>query len=136
MIFRASRRRQLNGNRVKVRRQKSEDRSLSSVLCFLSSVLCFLSSVVCFLSLRSLWCALLIFLVAGQIVNATDKDPNDPNEPLRTKSDAIVKEANEGGYGTIVVGRRGLSRVREFFIGRVSMKVIQLARKHAVWVVS
>ena len=55
---------------------------------------------------------------------------------VSSRSDAIIKEANEGRYGTIVVGRRGLSKVREFFMGRVSMKVIQLARKHAVWVVS
>lgn len=53
-----------------------------------------------------------------------------------SRAEAIVQEANEGGYGTIVVGRRGLSRVKEFFMGRVSNKVIQLAKKHAVWVVS
>ncbi len=33
----------------------------------------------------------------------------------------------------IIVGRRGLSGVREFFIGRVSNKVIRLARKNTVW---
>lgn len=53
-----------------------------------------------------------------------------------SRAEAIVQEANEGGYGTIVVGRRGLSRVKEFFMGRVSNKVIQLAKEHAVWVVS
>jgi nucleotide-binding universal stress UspA family protein len=55
---------------------------------------------------------------------------------VRSRSDAIIKEASEGRYATIAVGRRGLSKVRDFFIGRVSMKVIQLARKHAVWVMS
>ena len=54
--------------------------------------------------------------------------------PSRAK--AIVEEAQAGGYGTIVVGRRGLSRVEEFFMGRVSSKVIQLAKEMAVWVVS
>jgi nucleotide-binding universal stress UspA family protein len=49
---------------------------------------------------------------------------------------AIFEEAKEGGYGTIVVGRRGLSKVREFFMGRVSNKLIQLAKGQAVWVVS
>jgi phospholipid transport system substrate-binding protein len=39
---------------------------------------------------RSLWCALLIILAAGQSVNAKDKDPNDPIEMLRTNWDAIV----------------------------------------------
>ena len=40
--------------------------------------------------MRSLWCALLVFLVAGQVANAADKDPNDPNELLRTKFDAVI----------------------------------------------
>lgn len=40
--------------------------------------------------MRSLWCVLLVFLVAGQVANAADKDPNDPNELLRTKFDAVI----------------------------------------------
>jgi nucleotide-binding universal stress UspA family protein len=55
---------------------------------------------------------------------------------VSSRAGAIVKEAQEGGMDTIVVGRRGLSRVQEFFMGRVSNKVIQMARKMAVWVVS
>ena len=53
-----------------------------------------------------------------------------------SRAKAIVEEAKDGGYGTIVVGRRGLSRVAEFFMGRVSNKVMQLAKEMAVWVVS
>ena len=53
-----------------------------------------------------------------------------------SRAKAIVEEAQAGGYGTIVLGRRGLSRVEEFFMGRVSSKVIQLAKEMAVWVVS
>jgi nucleotide-binding universal stress UspA family protein len=53
-----------------------------------------------------------------------------------SRAKAIVEEAKDGGYGTIVVGRRGLSRVEEFFMGRVSNKVVQLAKEMAVWVVS
>ena len=52
-----------------------------------------------------------------------------------SRARAIVEEAKNGGYGTIVVGRRGLSRVEEFFMGRVSSKVMQLAKEMAVWVV-
>ena len=55
---------------------------------------------------------------------------------VASRAKAIVEEAKNGGYGTIVVGRRGLSRVEEFFMGRVSSKVMQLAREMAVWVVS
>ena len=48
---------------------------------------------------------------------------------------AIYGEAREEGYGTIVMGRRGLSRVEEFFMGRVSNKVLQMAGEMAVWIV-
>ncbi len=57
-------------------------------------------------------------------------------EQVGSRSGAIVSEADQGGYDTIVVGRRGLSKVQEFIMGRVGSKVIQLAKKKAVWVVS
>ncbi|MGB6375193.1 MAG: universal stress protein [Syntrophobacteria bacterium] len=47
----------------------------------------------------------------------------------------IVKEAKDGGYGTIVMGRRGLSKVREFLMGRVTNKVLDRAEGFAVWIV-
>jgi nucleotide-binding universal stress UspA family protein len=53
-----------------------------------------------------------------------------------SRAEAIVEEARNSGCGTIVMGRRGLSRVEEFFMGRVSKKVLQLAKWTAVWVVS
>ena len=40
--------------------------------------------------IRRLCCGLLLLLVAGQYVNADDKDPNDPNELLRSKWDTVV----------------------------------------------
>lgn len=55
---------------------------------------------------------------------------------VASRAGAIVEEARRGGYDTIVVGRRGLSKVQEFFMGRVSNKVIQLARDKTIWVVS
>ena len=53
-----------------------------------------------------------------------------------SRAGAIFQEAKSKGYGTIVVGRKGLSKVLEFFMGRVSNKVIHMAKKHAVWVVN
>ncbi len=47
----------------------------------------------------------------------------------------ILKEAREGGYGTIVIGRRGLSKVHEFLLGRVTNKVLHRADGFAVWLV-
>ena len=54
---------------------------------------------------------------------------------MTSRAKAIIEEAKKGGYGTIVVGRRGHSRVEQFFMGRVSNKVVQLGKKMAVWVV-
>lgn len=55
---------------------------------------------------------------------------------VESRAGAIVEEAHAGGYGTIVVGRRGFSQVREFFMGRVGNKVVQLAVEQVVWIVS
>ncbi len=52
-----------------------------------------------------------------------------------SRSDAIVKEAEKGGYGTIVVGRRGLSKVEAFFMGRVGHEVVYGGKNFTVWVV-
>lgn len=49
---------------------------------------------------------------------------------------AIMEEAETGRYDTIVVGRRGLSKVEEFTMGRVSTKVIHMAKEQTVWVVN
>lgn len=52
-----------------------------------------------------------------------------------SRAGAIVEAATTGGYGAIVMGRKGLSRVQEFFMGRVSMKVIEAGRNFTVWMV-
>jgi nucleotide-binding universal stress UspA family protein len=55
---------------------------------------------------------------------------------VSSRAKAIVQEAKQNRHTTIVVGRRGLSKVQEFFMGSVSNKVIQLAEEQAVWVVT
>ena len=47
----------------------------------------------------------------------------------------ILKEA-EGGFDLIVIGRRGLSAIAEFFIGSVSQKVLNAAKHVPVLIVS
>jgi nucleotide-binding universal stress UspA family protein len=54
----------------------------------------------------------------------------------KSRAGAIVDAAERGNFDTIVVGRRGLSRVQQFFTGRVSTKVLQVGRKHHVWIIN
>jgi nucleotide-binding universal stress UspA family protein len=47
----------------------------------------------------------------------------------------ILGVQQEGGFGTLVVGRRGLTKGEEFLFGSVSNKLVHNARDCAVWVV-
>jgi nucleotide-binding universal stress UspA family protein len=53
----------------------------------------------------------------------------------RSRSGDILEEAKEGDFGTIIMGRRGLSRVHEFPLGRVTTKVLNRADLFALWIV-
>jgi len=53
-----------------------------------------------------------------------------------SRAGTIVEEAKRKGCGTIAIGRRGVTTVEDFFMGRVSNKVINLARDMAVWVIN
>jgi nucleotide-binding universal stress UspA family protein len=64
--------------------------------------------------------------------HVTSKVITGVQSPPRT----IVQEAEQGGYSPIVIGRRGLSKFQEFFMGSVSNQVIQLGVEQAVWVVT
>ena len=54
---------------------------------------------------------------------------------VRSRAVAIVQEAKQSGYGTIVVGRRGITEVAEFSMGRVTNKLTQLAKEQALCIV-
>lgn len=54
-------------------------------------------------------------------------------EPSIAKT--ILEVQQEGGFGTLVVGRRGITKGEEFLFGSVSSKLIHNARDCAVWVV-
>ena len=45
--------------------------------------------------MKNLWCVLFIFLIVSQVVEADDKDPNDPNEFLRATWEAVIKDSND-----------------------------------------
>ena len=48
---------------------------------------------------------------------------------------SIAKTAESCGCGTIVTGRRGLSVITDFLMGRVTMKILHKAHQMAVWIV-
>ncbi|MFW6125159.1 MAG: universal stress protein [Pirellulales bacterium] len=48
---------------------------------------------------------------------------------------AIVEEVKDGGYGTVVVGRRGTSNIPELYIGGVAEKVARHVTGATVWIV-
>lgn len=56
-------------------------------------------------------------------------------EPGENIASALLEEQRRGGYHTVVVGRRGMSKREEFLFGSVSSKIIREARECTVWVV-
>jgi nucleotide-binding universal stress UspA family protein len=50
-------------------------------------------------------------------------------------AEIIFAKAMEHKCSTIVLGRRRLSRVKEFLIGRVSSAILKLVRGSAIWVI-
>ncbi len=66
-------------------------------------------------------------------------DPSGISEKIVTgdlsRAGAIIREATEQNFPTIIMGRRRISKVEAFFLGRVSNKVIHGAKNHTVWVI-
>lgn len=59
--------------------------------------------------------------------------------PRRSEGYAVARHVlrfqEEGGFGTVVVGRRGVSKAEEFLFGSVTTKIIHNARGCTIWVV-
>jgi nucleotide-binding universal stress UspA family protein len=47
----------------------------------------------------------------------------------------IVAEANSG-YDVVVIGRRGLSGIKELFLGSISQKVLNLAKEASICIIN
>lgn len=58
-----------------------------------------------------------------------------PMKYCPSMAQCILAERDDTRYGTIVVGRQGLSRSEEFLFGSVSSKIVNHARNCTVWVV-
>ena len=65
----------------------------------------------------------------------TNKVSTQIVENAISRAATIVDRAKQEDFGTIVMGRRGHTHVRDFFIGRVTNKVIHMARDRTVWVI-
>jgi nucleotide-binding universal stress UspA family protein len=53
----------------------------------------------------------------------------------RSPADDILEEARKNDFGTLILGRRGLSAFKEFFMGSVTSKVLSRALGLATWIV-
>lgn len=53
----------------------------------------------------------------------------------RSAAGDILQEARQGGYGTIVIGRRGATDSSDFSMGSIAKKIIENASDHAVWMI-
>ena len=77
--------------------------------------------------------------IAATLLTEAGFDPQRISKAVvtgaRNLAEAIVTEAERNGCSTIVVGRRGLSRVDAFFMGRVSHAVVYAGKQFSVWVV-
>jgi len=53
----------------------------------------------------------------------------------RSAANDILKEARKNDFGTIVLGRRGLTGLKDFIMGSVTTKVLQDSSGLAIWIV-
>lgn len=53
----------------------------------------------------------------------------------RSAADDILKEARKNGFGTIVLGRRGVSKIKELFMGSVTRKILNSFSGLTLWIV-
>jgi nucleotide-binding universal stress UspA family protein len=56
-------------------------------------------------------------------------------EGSRSAASDIIQEARASRCGTVILGRRGLTGIKEFIMGSVTAKVLQASTGLAVWIV-
>ena len=54
---------------------------------------------------------------------------------VESRAMAMIQFARQNDVGTLIMGRRGLSRVEDFIMGRVGHKIVNTVRNRAVWIV-
>jgi nucleotide-binding universal stress UspA family protein len=66
-------------------------------------------------------------------------DPSNITLKLHTKTRGVARDIvdeSESGYDLLVIGRRGISGIKEFFMGSISQKVFSLAKSISVLIVN
>jgi nucleotide-binding universal stress UspA family protein len=82
---------------------------------------------------------ILLLKKAEAMILEADLSPDQVKRKINLNSadigKAIFSEAQKGEYQTVVLGRRGISKAKEFFMGSISNKILQKAMDKAVWIV-
>ena len=55
---------------------------------------------------------------------------------VTSRAGALLDEARHGMFGSLVIGRRGVSEVVQFQMGRVAAKLTQITSEMALWIVA
>lgn len=50
-------------------------------------------------------------------------------------AECIIEEQKKFGCGTVVIGRRGISKKEEFIFGSTSTKILHIAKDCSIWVI-
>ncbi|MBT8407294.1 MAG: universal stress protein [Deltaproteobacteria bacterium] len=74
-------------------------------------------------------------ILIGAGFHPPDVSVRSPFRYCPSMAACILAERDETDYGTLVVGRQGLSRSEEFIFGSISSKIVSHARNCTVWVV-
>ena len=53
----------------------------------------------------------------------------------KTISETVLQTQKEGGFGTVVVGKRGVSRAEEFIFGSISNALARNSKDFSAWIV-
>jgi nucleotide-binding universal stress UspA family protein len=53
----------------------------------------------------------------------------------RSRTESILSEARSQGFGTIVAGRKGITDISEFIMGRVTRKILYMGSDNTIWIV-
>lgn len=81
-----------------------------------------------------------VFQEATQRLEAAGYAPDRVHHEVFSGADSramgLIQFARQHDIGTLVMGRRGLSRVEDFLMGRVGHKIVNTVRNRAVWIVA